>query len=243
MSFVVLEDTLSDLMSREWDCRAIGGTFYGHGQHAQADSKFYNSDEEDVRVLVDRFLAAQRLDARKMSTLEIGCGVGRMTGAFARRFSHVKAVDVSQEMINKAKKMVTESNIIFAKTNGIDLSGIQSASVDFIFSYKVFQHLPNAALMDGYMQEMKRVMKIGGYAMFQMRSHRRYHLPKFFSKLIFRIIGNKHKASDSFLGITITRPVMKELLKRNNMKVTEIISDTVGERSIDYIVVAQKQSL
>src|SRR6202022_611865 len=50
---------------------------------------------------------------------------------------------------------------------GSDLSCIQTASMDFVFSYLVLQHLPSETLVCRYVTEMLRVLRPGGCFLFQ----------------------------------------------------------------------------
>src|SRR5215216_2564240 len=47
-------------------------------------------------------------DPRRGRCVEVGCGPGRMTGALAQRFERVIAVDVSPEMIARARRNVPD---------------------------------------------------------------------------------------------------------------------------------------
>ena len=100
--------------------------------------------------------------------LEVGCGAGRMTASFARRFASVYALDISEEMQNLAKQHLAEfQNIHWVLGDGTSLSAIPSESVDFVFSYLVLQHLPTEDLAMSYVKEMLRVLKQGGMLLFQ----------------------------------------------------------------------------
>ena len=91
-----------------------------------------------------------------------------MTRSFARRFKRVLAIDVSSEMLKRAKSLHVEyNNITWIHGNGIDLSPIPNDSMDFVFSYLVLQHFPTAALVRAYIREMLRVLKTGGICLFQ----------------------------------------------------------------------------
>jgi SAM-dependent methyltransferase len=91
-----------------------------------------------------------------------------MTKAFAARFGHVVAVDISTEMLARAKALLPEgSNIAWKLGNGSNLSEIPAESVDFAFSYIVLQHMPTRELTLTYIREMLRVLKEGGVFLFQ----------------------------------------------------------------------------
>src|SRR5262249_28870853 len=100
--------------------------------------------------------------------LELGCGAGRMTPIFASRYRSVLAVDVSPEMLMRGAKIHSSlANISWLLVGGDNLAGVESSSVDFVFSYLVLQHMPNEDLAMKYISEMLRVLRDGGAFLFQ----------------------------------------------------------------------------
>jgi len=108
------------------------------------------------------------------SMLELGCGAGRMTKAFAERFGRVVAVDISAEMLARAQALLPETkNIDWTLGNGSDLSAVPDGSVDFAFSYIVLQHMPTRDLTLFYIRELLRVLKDDGIFLFQFNGLQR----------------------------------------------------------------------
>jgi cyclopropane fatty-acyl-phospholipid synthase-like methyltransferase len=75
--------------------------------------------------------------------LDFGCGVGRLVIPLARIADHVTGVDVSQSMIDEAKRNCESRSIqnvefIKSENNVLSLDG----KYDFINSVLVFQHIP-----------------------------------------------------------------------------------------------------
>src|SRR3954447_16198993 len=99
--------------------------------------------------------------------LEIGCGVGRNTVHFAARFRRVDGIDVSPTMIRIAREQDPPENVVFAATSGADLSGFEDGAFDLVFSHLVFQHIPDAAVVAGYLREIARVLRPRGAAVLQ----------------------------------------------------------------------------
>jgi SAM-dependent methyltransferase len=157
-------------MSKDWDARARKNAFhYIASWRKEWDlESFLASGEEDFQRLVIPVLARCDLPEAGKSMLELGCGAGRMTGSFAKRFKHVYAFDISREMLSRARQMHTaEKNILWLVSNGADLSCVASDSMDFVFSYLVLQHLPEEALALRYIREMLRVLRPGGVFLIQ----------------------------------------------------------------------------
>ena len=123
-------------------------------------------------ILAEKFLTESGLPfTGQENVLEIGCGVGRMTRYFAGRFRHVTGLDVSEEMIRQARENLKAcANVRLDVGNGVDLSAYPDASFDFIFSYIVFQHIPDANLTLNYIREAGRVLRPGGSFYFQVNT-------------------------------------------------------------------------
>lgn len=157
-------------MRRDWDDRARKDPFF-YIASWKSDWKlpeFFQSGEDDYGRLVAPILEREGFYPAGRSMLELGCGVGRMTKAFAARFAEVRAFDVSEEMLSRAKELsVSATNISWVQANGKDLSCVPDESVDFVFSYLVLQHMPKKPLVFGIVQEMIRVVKPGGFCLFQ----------------------------------------------------------------------------
>lgn len=129
---------------------------------------------------VGAILAELRVEPSAADTIvEIGCGVGRLTRALAQRAAHVIAVDVSGEMLARARGLNPAlDNVTWHHGDGRTLSGIADASADGCFSHVVFQHLPEPELTLGYVREMARVLRPGGWAAFGVSTDPAVHRPK-----------------------------------------------------------------
>ncbi|MGH9714563.1 MAG: class I SAM-dependent methyltransferase [Candidatus Acidiferrales bacterium] len=161
---------MTERMRTDWDNRARKDAYYyiASWRKDWDDSGFLASGEEDFQRFVapafDRFQFSP--DGKTM--LELGCGAGRMTGSFAGQFASAIGFDVSNEMLALARALhQTAENIKWVQGNGADLSNVRSASIDFVFSYLVLQHLPEEALVHTYLREILRVLKDGGICLFQ----------------------------------------------------------------------------
>jgi len=157
-------------MRRDWDERARRNAFlYIASWRKDWDEKsFFESGEQDYLRLVHPILQKLQFDPASKCMVELGCGAGRMTRSFAQRFQSVIAVDISAEMQARAKGYVPSfSNIRWILSNGETLSDIESASVDFVFSYLVLQHMPTKEINFNSIREMMRILRPGGAFLFQ----------------------------------------------------------------------------
>jgi ubiquinone/menaquinone biosynthesis C-methylase UbiE len=163
----------TDLMRQDWDERARKDAFHYIASWRQdwTPESFFQSGEEDYARLAAPVFQECHWEPQGKSLLELGCGAGRMTRSFARRFSHVYAFDISKEMLGHAKALFAEaSNVDWILGNGTDLSGLGDEMVDCAFSYIVLQHMPEPAFAHRYIREMLRVLKPGGLFLFQFNS-------------------------------------------------------------------------
>jgi len=122
------------------------------------EKQFTESGEKDYERLLT-------LDGKselvKGTFLEIGCGTGRMTEFIAKDWSKVIAVDISSEMIKQGKKRLKHIyNIEWHETDGETLP-LPDNSVDFAFSYLVYQHVKTRGMMKRNFREVCRVLKPG----------------------------------------------------------------------------------
>jgi SAM-dependent methyltransferase len=159
-----------ECMRRDWDARAAKDAFYyiASWRKDWDVPGFFKSGDDDYQRLVAPTLDGFGFSATGKTALELGCGAGRMTHAFASHFDHVTAVDVSLQMLNRAKQLLPDvENISWNHANGADLSDTPGESVDFVFSYLVLQHLPEERHVRGYICEMLRVLKVSGICLFQ----------------------------------------------------------------------------
>jgi ubiquinone/menaquinone biosynthesis C-methylase UbiE len=111
--------------------------------------------DEDFLALLQKYATAEK------EALEIGCGGGRITATGVKLFRHVRAADLSKEMLRKSRKTVTASNVSFHKLDGFTLKDFSDSSLDFVYSHDVLVHLSSLQVYP-YLMEIQRVLKKGG---------------------------------------------------------------------------------
>jgi cyclopropane fatty-acyl-phospholipid synthase-like methyltransferase len=170
---ISLEQQLAK-MRDDWDQRARENARYyvATANEQWSDEEFFASGESTVaeEVLTDMGNVCQGKDPLKMRVLEIGCGAGRVTRALAKIFGEVHAVDVSGEMVERAKKSLAEfSNAFVYQNNGKDLDVVPAQPFDFAFSSIVFQHIPSREVIENYVKEVARLLSPGALFKFQVQ--------------------------------------------------------------------------
>jgi len=162
----------SQLMKTFWDSKARENARYYVSSFRPYDDQNWEEFWKSGEILAERFLAESGIHFTGAErVLEIGCGIGRMTRYFGRRFGEVYGIDVSPEMIAQARNNLSEyKNVSLHVGNGHDLEGFSDDFFDFVFSYITFQHIPKAHITQEYVQDAGRVLKPGAYFYFQVNN-------------------------------------------------------------------------
>jgi len=168
------EKSLSEKMRQDWDARARENARYyvANGRRDWNDEDFFASGEETVKgyIATDPINICQGREPSTMRVLEIGCGAGRVTRALSKMFGEVHAVDVSGEMVERARiALADRPNVHLYQNNGFDLSVIPPAEFDFAFSFIVFQHIPSYEVIENYVREVFRLLRPGALFKFQVQ--------------------------------------------------------------------------
>jgi SAM-dependent methyltransferase len=182
---------------------------------------FFAAGEVIVEQLVDR--APVRPALRDLA-VEIGPGLGRVCRALADRFDRVIGVDVSSEMVRRARKLVPEERVSFHVGDGVGLGGLEDASADLVLSFTVFQHIPSAAAVHRYLEEAARVLRPGGVLVFQWNNipgPRRWALRRAVLAGLqrSRLRPERYRRhATAFLGCRIPLAPLQQTLERSGMR-------------------------
>jgi SAM-dependent methyltransferase len=165
-------------MERFWDARAREDAYYF------VDSRLtYGSPDEDAfwaggEEALDKLLGelGARIEPNHV-VVDIGCGLGRLTRPLSRRADRVIGLDVSREMIERARKLNDDlDNVEWVHGDGESLRPIVDDDVDVCISHVVFRHIPDPAITLGYVAEMGRVLRPGGFAAFELSNRPEPHV-------------------------------------------------------------------
>lgn len=191
-------------MRGDWDERARENArhYVATGRQEWSDAEFFASGEETVArfILNDWVSVYQGRDPAGMRVLEIGCGAGRVTHALSRLFGEVHAVDISAEMIARARDALADrANVFLYQNNGCDLSVVPPLEFDFAFSFIVFQHIPSYEIIENYVREVHRLLRPGALFKFSVQG----------------VTGNGLPESDeTWEGVGISEEQAKEMAVR-----------------------------
>jgi SAM-dependent methyltransferase len=162
--------TYKDAARRDWDARARENAraYINWPEVPNEEEAFFASGKVDYKRYVTPYLAKVKFDPRDKAALEIGCGIGRIARWMSQDFASYTGVDVSTEMVAKAQSY-NVPRTRFLDVSGGDLEGVADESIDFAFSFAVFQHVPSRDAIFGYFRETARVLKHGGIFRLHMK--------------------------------------------------------------------------
>jgi ubiquinone/menaquinone biosynthesis C-methylase UbiE len=190
------------------------------GSSPWTEEEFYAVGESDFADFLHQW---QHYGINQESCLEVGCGAGRLTKQLAGTFQQVCAVDVSEDMIARARRAVGD-NVQFSLVDGLNLP-YRDHSVTAVFSALVLQHLDNAELGYTYFRELFRVLEPGGTLMIQIPLYRQPYNSKSMARIMDTVYG-------LFRQLGRIRADMKRRAGKKVMRVTaysiESSMDTLG---------------
>jgi SAM-dependent methyltransferase len=139
-----------DRMRQDWDERARKNAMYFIvTDSAESEEQFAASGEKSVQDILEN--------------------VTHLLPLKAKRFDTVYGVDVSPEMIDRARVRLSDlGNVKVWCTSGRSLRPVDSGKVDLVISYLVFQHVPEASIVKDLIKDTFRVLKPNGLFKFQV---------------------------------------------------------------------------
>src|SRR5574337_1244819 len=82
-------------------------------------NEFFKTGQEEINLVIKYLKEKKLLPKAKKSSLDFGCGVGRLTRALSKYFDESYGVDISPTMIKSAKDLNKEfKNCKFLETKG-----------------------------------------------------------------------------------------------------------------------------
>lgn len=229
-------------MKRFWNARAREDAFYfvdtRQAYRSPDRDRFWASAD-----LVDHVLDGLEVRLRSTDTvLEIGCGLGRITRGLAARAGEVIALDVSDEMLARARELNPQlRRVRWILGDGVSLAPIRDESVDACVSIVVLQHVPDPAITLGYVREVGRVLRADGWAALQVSNDPSIHRPRGGRVLRCKALvglaprGQRHAA---WLGSHVELPALRTAAQEASMELEKVW----GEGSQYCQVLLRKQS-
>ncbi len=168
--------------------------------------------------------------------LEIGHGGGRLLAAASPYFKSVIGVDIHEnnQLVEDELKMRGINNFQLIKTKGSDIP-VNNASIDFVYSFIVLQHVETLNIFKEYLKEAGRVLKPGGIAVIyfgrkkmlsgKTSSRALYFIDKIAERFLLLKGFHELPAKVNVTNLIISLSYAKSLAKNNGL---EILADLVS---------------
>lgn len=123
-------------------------------------SKQYDSNENKTRDLEAQALRQTLKNIEFADCLEIGCGTGKNTEWLLTKADHITAVDLSEEMIARAKEKIKSDKVSFLQADIIKEWDFTNKKFDLISFSLVLEHIEN---LNHIFSQASKLLKPGGH--------------------------------------------------------------------------------
>ena len=216
-------DPTADGMRRYWD------------ERAQENAAWYVDTSLDYAApdmggfwATGRTIVAQAIDeapvrpSRFGTAVELGPGLGRICVALADRFDQVIGVDVSAEMVERARTLIDDPKIRFEVGDGRSLRPVGDGTADFVIGFTVLQHVPSRDVIANYLTDAGRVLRPGGVLAIQWNNESavRHELRAARWRMLARLGRlNDERVAPQFLGKTASMGFVRRTLQAAGLTV------------------------
>lgn len=120
----------------------------------------YDTNENKTRDLEARALRECLANISFERCLEIGCGTGKNTVWLAEKAKHITAIDLSEEMITRAKEKVDPAKVVFKLADITKEWKFREGLYDLVSFSLVLEHIEDLGQV---FRETSQALKAGGY--------------------------------------------------------------------------------
>lgn len=120
----------------------------------------YDTNDNKTRDLEAQALRETLSSVPFSNCLEIGCGTGKNTEWLLQRAEHITAVDLSEEMLSKAKQKISSQKVNFIRSDINNGWSFTSQTYDLISFSLVLEHIQN---LDHIFKEAYKKLNEGGF--------------------------------------------------------------------------------
>ena len=218
---------LSEVEFNKWfdDCKTE------HELVANATVDFYH------RIFTPKLYSYVK-DPRDKHVLEIGYGGGRLLNAALNVFAQATGVDIHDDNVKqRVEKILEHHGNRFKLLHRNDISLIENNSIDFAYSFIVFQHFDGLDECKMYLDLFSRSLKTGGLVkIFYIQSSAETHV----DMIAF-------EQSSRAETLRISHNEMEKMCSECNLKIVEHVQagpkkvwDPMGSRSSQHVVTCVK---
>ena len=138
----------------EWNSRA-----QNHGLHAVFTKRWSEDECQQVDRLQQENMFLLLGDLSGKVVLDLGCGIGRLSGPLSKRAGKVIGVDASPGMLHRARSELPSVEFVLASAHDLPFP---DASFDVVVACYVLQHILDDAWLRLAICSLARVAKPGG---------------------------------------------------------------------------------
>lgn len=185
-------------------------------------------------------------EPEKKTSLEIGYGGGRILAAACNSFNKVIGIDIheNKDVVEDELRKRGYNNFELLISDGKNIP-LENNSIDFVYSFIVFQHLEKIDILKNYLRQIYRVIKPGCFAIlyygrFQNFSRNKKSkflllLDKIIGKLVLRKGYNEIDARVNETNLILSKSYAKKISKQIGFKyVGTVISRRNVPDGINY---------
>jgi ubiquinone/menaquinone biosynthesis C-methylase UbiE len=191
---------------------------------AEYDSQAADYDKSRFRDDVGRHLDCMHkkilrnlIDSSSKRLLEAGVGTGRFATWLAKNGFDVVGVDISREMLKKAKEKKTRLNVdVDLIRADVHFLPFREGLFDGCICVNVMDHIPD---IDGFLRQVKCVVKSEGYFVFNFSNVQSLYLP---IALMVNSRGRAMFRGDKIQSAWFTFGDIGDLLSRNGFGVVAV---------------------
>jgi SAM-dependent methyltransferase len=213
-----------------WDDRAREDALYfvdSRQNYGEPDLERFFAEGDSA---LEGFLDSVDVSLRQGQTVvDIGCGVGRLTRAIASRAGRVVAIDVSEEMLVRARELNPDlDHVEWRLGDGDSLTGVPDDSADACVSAVVFQHLPDPQITLNYVREIGRVLRPEGWAAIQFSNDPGIHRRRVRAQVALRGLmrrGPRGQVNRAWLGSSVRVEDLRRTAEEAGLTVEKVIGE------------------
>jgi SAM-dependent methyltransferase len=163
----------------EWERNAAKDAYWAvltSSQYEQTGwnrDAFFKSGKQEIAFLMEYAKKSALPIDFSGDALDFGCGMGRLTQALGAVFKKVCGIDISANMIQKARDALSPfmHNVEFVHNPVTNLGIFECGRFDFIYSNIVLQHIARRHQIR-YLEEFARILNKQGWIIVQIPSKR-----------------------------------------------------------------------
>lgn len=203
--------------NNEWNYYGKKNPYYGvftvpeydNLNQAELKNEFFNSGEKYIeKILSWDERDFEDFNIEQSSVLDFGCGVGRVALPISRKSLKVCGIDISEGMLEEAKKNQEELKIANC-TFETHLLNVKD-KYDLVHSIVVFQHIPAKIGFDNLIKLID-VLKSNGIGILQFTYYQRFKLTDKLKYFLYRFVPGAYLIRNIIVG----RPWMEPMMQMN----------------------------